>query len=89
VLELREHTEHLQHHPPRGRAGVKRLRRRTQDDAVPVEFFGELGELAHLPAEPVDAVAEQQVHASLARMLKCALQPGPVELRAGRLVLFV
>ncbi|HET8606007.1 MAG TPA: hypothetical protein VFL66_03155 [Gaiellaceae bacterium] len=27
MLELGEHRQHLQHHPPRGRAGVERLRR--------------------------------------------------------------
>lgn len=48
VFELGEHTEHLQHHPPRGRAGVERLGRRAQHHVVGVEFLGELGELAHL-----------------------------------------
>jgi hypothetical protein len=48
VFELCEHAEHLQHHPPGGGAGVERLGRRAQHDAEPVEFFGELGELAHL-----------------------------------------
>ena len=39
VLELGEDAEHLQHHPPGGRAGVERLGRRLQDDAQPVEFL--------------------------------------------------
>jgi hypothetical protein len=58
VLELGEHAEHLKHHPARGRPCVERLCRRAQNDIELVEFLGDPGELANLPAEPVDPVDE-------------------------------
>jgi hypothetical protein len=76
VLELGEHAEHLQHHPTRWRAGVERLGRRLQHDADPVELLGQPGQLAHLAAETVDAVHEQQVEAPLARESERLLRPG-------------
>jgi hypothetical protein len=58
VLELGEHGQHLQHHPPGRGAGVERLRGRAEHDIAGVELLGELGELAHLPAQPIDPVDE-------------------------------
>ncbi|HUZ98450.1 MAG TPA: hypothetical protein VMU74_03745 [Gaiellaceae bacterium] len=58
MLELREHRQHLQHHPSSSRTGVERLRRRLENNIECVEFLGELCELAHLPRESVDAVDE-------------------------------
>jgi len=89
VLELGEHTEHLQHHPPGGRAGVERLRRRAQHDVEPVQLLGELRELTHLSGEAVDAVDEQQIRAATPREIERSLQAGPVELRARRTILMV
>ncbi|HEX5246431.1 MAG TPA: hypothetical protein VFW41_04805 [Gaiellaceae bacterium] len=89
MFELGEHREHLQHHPSSRGAGVERLGRRAKDDVERVEFFGELGELAHLPAEPVDAVDEQHVDRAAAGEVERGLQAGAVELCAGRLVLLV
>jgi len=89
VFELGEHGQHLQHHPPRRRAGVKGLGRRAQHDVERVEVLGELGELAHLPAESVDAVDEQHVDLAGAGEVEGCLQAGAVELGAGRLVLLV
>ena len=73
VLELGEHGQHLQHHPPGGGAGVERLGRRAQHDAVGVEFLGQLGELAHLAAQAVDPVDEQQVGRVGAGEVECRL----------------
>jgi hypothetical protein len=89
VLELGEHGQHLQHHPPGRRAGVERLRRRTQCDLVRVELLSQLGELTDLAGEPVDAVDEQQIDAALAGEIERRLQARPVELGAGRPVLMV
>jgi hypothetical protein len=86
VFELGEHAEHLQHHPPRRRAGIERLGRRLQDDVELVEFLTEPGELTHLAGEAVDAVDQEQVDAFLARELERLLQAGPVEACAGGLV---
>jgi len=58
VLKLGEHSEHLQHHPSRRRAGVEWLGGGAQDHAEVVEFLGDPGELAHLAREAVDAVDE-------------------------------
>jgi hypothetical protein len=87
VLELGEDAQHLQHHPPRRRAGVERLGRRLEHDLEPVELLGEPGELAHLAGEAVDAVDEQQVEAPLARQFERLFEAGPVEADAARLVL--
>jgi len=46
VLELGEHAKHLQHHPPRGGAGVERLGRGAQDHAELVQLLGDLAHLA-------------------------------------------
>jgi hypothetical protein len=86
VFELGEDAEHLQHHPAGGGAGVERLRGRLQDDVELVELLAEPGELAHLPAEPVDAVDEQQIDAPLAGEIECLLEAGAVEGGAGGLV---
>ncbi|MDA8367216.1 MAG: hypothetical protein M0Z62_09710 [Actinomycetota bacterium] len=43
-LELGEHSEHLDHHPPRGGRRVERLGGRAECDADRVEVFQELGE---------------------------------------------
>jgi hypothetical protein len=48
VLELGEHGQHLQHHPPGRGIGVEGLGRRAQRYSVGVEFLGELRELSHL-----------------------------------------
>ncbi|HVC86319.1 MAG TPA: hypothetical protein VNC40_02715 [Gaiellaceae bacterium] len=48
MLELGEHTEHLQHHPPRRGAGVERLGCGLEDDVELVEFLADPGELADL-----------------------------------------
>ncbi|HTZ65518.1 MAG TPA: hypothetical protein VMB51_15545 [Solirubrobacteraceae bacterium] len=58
MLKLGEHSEHLQHHPSRRRAGVEWLGGGAQDHAEVVEFLGDPGELAHLAREAVDAVDE-------------------------------
>ncbi|HVC87819.1 MAG TPA: hypothetical protein VNC40_10390 [Gaiellaceae bacterium] len=89
VLELGEHAEHLQHHPPSSRAGVERLGRGAEDDVELVEFLRELRQLPDFPGEPVDAVDEQHVYQSAARQIEGGLQAGPVELGAGRAVLLV
>jgi hypothetical protein len=86
VFELGEHAEHLQHHPPRRRAGIERLRRRLEDDVELIEFLAQPGELTHLTAQPVDAVDEQQIDPFLAGEVECLLQAGPVEAGAGGLV---
>ncbi|HET7572666.1 MAG TPA: hypothetical protein VFJ77_08355 [Gaiellaceae bacterium] len=65
VLELREHRQHLQHHPPRRRAGVKGFGGGAECDAGPVELLRQLRQLPDLPAEPVDAVDEQQIYLAL------------------------
>src|SRR5581483_11353200 len=59
VLELGEHAEHLQHHPPRRGAGIERLSRRLQDDVELVELLAQTRELSYLAGEAVDAVDEQ------------------------------
>ena len=87
VLELCEHAEHLQHHPPRRGAGVERLGRRLQDDVELIELLAQPGELTHLAAEPVDAVDEQQVDPFLAREVERLLEAGAVEAGPGGLVL--
>jgi hypothetical protein len=89
VLKLREHTEHLEHHPPRGGARVERLGRGAQRTPVAVQLLGELGELAHIPGQAVDAVDEQQVDPALAGERERALQPGTGERRAGHSVLLL
>jgi hypothetical protein len=89
VLELGEHRQHLQHHPAGCRAGIERLRRGLQDDVERVQLLGQLCELAHLAAQPVDAVDEQQVDRAAFTELERRLQTRAVELRAGRLVLLV
>jgi hypothetical protein len=86
VLELGEDAEHLQHHPPGRGAGVERLGRRLQNNAEPVEFLGQPGQLAHLAAEAVDAVDEQQVEAPLAGEAERLPKAGTVEGDAARLV---
>ena len=87
MLELGEHAEHLQHHPPGWGAGVERLRRRLQDDVELIELLAQPGELTHLAGEAVDAVDEQQVDALLARKVERLLQAGAVEAGPGGLVL--
>ncbi|HET8821519.1 MAG TPA: hypothetical protein VFM57_08220 [Thermoleophilaceae bacterium] len=89
VLELGEHRQHLQHHPTCRRPRIERLSGGPKDDVERVEFFGELGELTHLPGEAVDAVDEQHVHRTRTSKVKCCLQAGSVKLGAGRLVLLV
>lgn len=89
VLELGEHGEHLQHHPPRRRTRIERLGGRLQDDAEAVELLGELRELAHLPREPIDAVDQQHIDPLPAGEVERRLQAGPVEAGAGRAVLVV
>jgi hypothetical protein len=89
VLELGEHGQHLQHHPPGCGAGVERLGRRAQRDPVGVELLGQLRQLAHLAREPVDAVDEQQVDRFVAGEIERGMQAGAVELGAGRSVLLV
>jgi hypothetical protein len=86
VFELGEDAEHLQHHPPRRRAGVERLSRRLQDDVELIQLFAESGELAHLAGEAVDAVDQEQVDAFLAGEVERLLQAGSVEAGAGGLV---
>jgi hypothetical protein len=82
-------ARHLQHHPPGCGAGVEWLRRRAQHNLVGVEFLGELGELAHLARQPVDAVDEQQVDPAVACEIECCLEAGPLELDACRTVFVV
>ncbi|HVN62425.1 MAG TPA: hypothetical protein VMT59_14290 [Gaiellaceae bacterium] len=89
VLELREHRQHLQHHPPRRRARVERLGRRAQRHPGPVELVGQLGKLADLSREPVDAVDQQQIDLPRPGELERRLQAGPVQLRASGAIFLV
>jgi hypothetical protein len=89
VLELGEDGEHLQHHPPRRRAGIEGLGRGAKDAARGVELLRDLGQLAHLAAEAVDPVDEQEVDLARAGEPERHREAGAVELGAGGAVLFV
>jgi hypothetical protein len=89
VLELREHTQHLQHHPTRSRPGVERLRRRAERAAEPVQLLGQLRELAHVTREPIDPIDKQQIDLPFAGEVESALEAGTRERRAGHSVLLL
>ena len=76
-LELGEHPEHLDHHPPRRRRRVEGLGRRAEGNPGSVEIFQELGEAAHRAREPVDPVDEEEVEPA-----RPGLGQGPLQLRA-------
>ncbi|MDA8358386.1 MAG: hypothetical protein M0Z95_19325 [Actinomycetota bacterium] len=62
-LELGEHAEHLDHHPPGRARGVEGLGGRAEGDPGSVQVFEELGETAHRAGEPVDPVDQEEVEA--------------------------
>ena len=62
-LELGEHGEHLDHHPPRRSGRVEGLGRRAKGDAGGVEIFQDLSQAPHRAGEPVDPVDQEQVEA--------------------------
>ncbi len=75
-LELGEHAEHLDHHPPGRACGVERLGRRPEQDARLVEALEDLREPPDGAREAVDAVDEQEVEALGVGLAQSALEPG-------------